>query len=123
MHQKLQGLRTAIYRVADIAQAKEWYSRVLGIQPYFDQPFYVGYNVAGYELGLQPDESNAPKGTSVITYWGVDDVPSAFDDLLTAGATAFEQPADVGDGIVVAAVKDPWDNIFGIICNPHFKLP
>lgn len=123
MHQKLQGLRTAIYRVADIVQAKEWYSRVLGIQPYFDQPFYVGYNVAGYELGLQPDESTEPKGTSVITYWGVDDVPSAFSDLLAAGAAAFEQPADVGEGIVVAAVKDPWGNIFGIICNPHFKLP
>jgi hypothetical protein len=47
------GLRTASYRVTDINKGKEWYSAVLGFGPYFDEPFYVGFNVAGYELGLQ----------------------------------------------------------------------
>src|SRR3981081_3371696 len=52
------GLRTAIYHVDDIEKAKAWYSEVLGTKPYFDQPFYVGFNVAGYELGLQPGAGN-----------------------------------------------------------------
>ncbi len=53
------GLRTAIYHVHDIDKAKDWYSSILGFKPYFDEPFYVGYNVAGYELGLQPAEGES----------------------------------------------------------------
>jgi len=34
------GLRTAAYQVKDLDKAKAWYSNVLGIQPYFDRPFY-----------------------------------------------------------------------------------
>ena len=52
------GLRTGIYHVKDIANAKDWYSKLLGIQPYFDQAFYAGYNVGGHELGLVPDEKS-----------------------------------------------------------------
>jgi predicted enzyme related to lactoylglutathione lyase len=123
MKSDFHGLRTSIYKVADINKAKAWYSKVLGVQPYFDEPFYVGFNVGGYELGLQPEEGeeqNAKGG--VATYWGVDDVKKIFERLITQGATAYEDPTDVGGGIVVAAVKDPWGNIFGIINNPHFKI-
>lgn len=120
----LQGLRTVGYKVADITKAKEWYSSVLGIEPYFDEPFYVGFNVAGYELGLQPDESVATvKDAGTVTYWGVEDVRAAYSLLLQAGATTLEEPNDVGGNIMVAAVKDPWGNAFGIIYNPHFALP
>lgn len=49
------GLRTSIYHVTDISKAKEWYSAVLEIEPYFNEPFYVGFNVGGFELGLDPD--------------------------------------------------------------------
>jgi predicted enzyme related to lactoylglutathione lyase len=117
-----KGLRTCIYRVNDITKATAWYSKVLGIDPYFNEPFYVGFNVAGYELGLQPDDSNEPKTVTVMTYWGVDDVTKSFNDLITLGATPFEEPEEVGGGIVVGAVKDPWGNIFGIIYNPTFTL-
>lgn len=117
------GLRTAIYRVNDLSKAIEWYSKILGIQPYFNEPFYVGFNVGGYELGLQPEEGpGIPRGENVETYWGVDDVQAVFDQLLASGATAHMQPSDVGGGIVVATVKDPWGNVFGIIKNPHFGL-
>jgi lactoylglutathione lyase len=120
----LQGLRTAGYKVADITKAKEWYAKVLGIQPYFDEPFYVGFNVAGYELGLQPvEEAGDDKGSGVVAYWGVADVAEAYKMLLAEGATALNEPMDVGGDIVVAAVKDPWGNAFGLIYNPHFKLP
>ncbi len=117
------GLRTTIYKVADIAEAKAWYSAILGIEPYFDEPFYVGFNVAGYELGLQPDAKNDAKVDGVIAYWGVNDVQEIFQNLISCGATTYEEPTEVGGGIIVAAVKDPWDNVFGIIFNPHFLLP
>ena len=54
-NQPILGLRTALYRVTDLDKAKEWYRAVLGIDPYFDEPFYVGFNVGGFELGLDPD--------------------------------------------------------------------
>ncbi len=120
---KLQGLRTLGYKVGNIDQAKAWYTKVLGIEPYFDQPFYVGFNVAGYELGLQPAEGAYTTGTNTTTYWGVADVQEAWDVLMSNGAIALEEPTDVGDGIVVATVLDPWGNTFGVIYNPHFKLP
>jgi predicted enzyme related to lactoylglutathione lyase len=117
------GLRTAIYKVADIKKAKAWYSKVLNAEPYFDEVFYVGFNVGGFELGLQPDETpSKAKSESVSTYWGVENVADTFQRLLDMGATAHESPADVGGDIIVATVKDPWGNIFGVIYNPHFKL-
>ncbi|MCB0609456.1 MAG: VOC family protein [Lewinellaceae bacterium] len=118
------GLRTAIYRVPDIEKAKAWYSEVFGVQPYFDQPFYVGFEIGGFELGLQPLEGNTegPKSDSVLTYWGVEHVRTVYDRLLDLGATPHEEPVNVGGPIEVASVKDPWDNIIGIIYNPEFKI-
>ncbi|RYE20032.1 MAG: VOC family protein [Sphingobacteriales bacterium] len=117
------GLRTLGYKVPDLQEAKEWYTKVLDITPYFDEPFYVGFNVGGYELGLQPLEGSTPVyGNSSTTYWGVEDVRKEYDRLIELGATSFEEPGDVGGDIVVATVKDPWGNLFGIIYNPHFKL-
>lgn len=123
MSLKFHGLRTVGYKVSDIKQAKEWYSKVLGIEPYFDEPFYVGFNIGGYELGLQPEESaETPKTANVVAYWGVDDVHETYKELLAQGATAHGEPMDVGEGIIIASVKDPWGNAFGIIYNPHFVI-
>lgn len=117
------GLRTVGFKVPDLEAAKHWYTKVLGVEPYFDQPFYVGFNVAGYELGLQPDEQHASdKTNSVVTYWGVENVAATFAELIELGAATLEEPMDVGEGIVVASVKDPWGNAFGVIYNPHFQL-
>jgi len=120
------GLRTCIYRVPDLAAATEWYSKVLGFQPYFNEPFYVGFEVGGYELGLQPYENPASAEATadkenIETYWGVDDIQTSFENLLALGATAKMQPTNVGEELWVATVKDPWGNIVGIIKNPHFK--
>jgi predicted enzyme related to lactoylglutathione lyase len=120
---KFQGLRTAIYKVSDMDKAKEWYRQVLNLDPYFEEPFYIGFNIAGYELGLIPDDKPFEKRDGVHAYWGVPDVTEMFSALLEAGASILEEPTDVGGGIIVATVKDPWDNVFGIIHNPHFKLP
>jgi len=117
------GLRTAIYRAPDLDKAKAWYSRVLGIAPYFDQPFYVGFSVGGYELGLDPDASAPLAGSGgVIVYWGVSDATAAWERLLSLGATGRTAVQDVGEGIRVATVLDPFGNVLGIIENPHFEL-
>ncbi len=115
------GLRTLIYKVPDLEAAKKWYTNIFGVAPYFDEPFHVGFEIGGYEFGLQPLEGPLPAGARVSTYWGVDNVQSIYDKLIAAGATPFEEPIEVGDGIVVAAVQDPWGNVFGVIYNPHFK--
>ncbi len=118
----LQGLRTVVYHVVDLAEAKRWYMQVLGVPPYFDEPFYVGFNVGGYELGLDPDFSNtAPDGQS-FAYWGVKDLATAHARLLELGAEPHSDVQDVGEGIQLATVRDPWGNILGIIQNPNFKV-
>jgi catechol 2,3-dioxygenase-like lactoylglutathione lyase family enzyme len=116
------GLRTAMYHVSDLARAKAWYTDVLGFGPYFDEPFYVGFEVAGYELGLNPDMTHVTPGGSTYVYWGVEDAAAAYQRLLSLGATAHEPVNEVGGGILVGTVKDPWDNVLGVIQNPHFKL-
>lgn len=113
------GLRTAIYSAPDLAAATAWYTGVLGFGPYFNEPYYVGFNVGGFELGLIPDSSGKGEG-GVTVYWGVDDANAAFADLLSKGATEKESVRNVGGGIWVATVNDPFGNVFGIIENPHF---
>ncbi len=119
------GLRTAIYHVDDLPKAKEWHAKVLGKEPYFDEPFYVGFNVGGYELGLNPDTSKVTKvtgGGGCYTYWGVRDARAEYQRLLELGAEPHEEVQDVGGGILVATVLDAWGNVFGIIENPQFKI-
>ncbi len=119
-----QGLRTVLYHAPNLDQAKTWYSAVLGMPPYFDQPFYVGFNVGGYELGLDPDAASTPGGNAgTIAYWGVADAPAAYARLLSLGATERSAVQEVGAGIRVATVFDPFGNILGLIQNPHFSLP
>ena len=124
MKSPFQGLRTAIYKVDDLAAAKAWYAEAFGVDPYFDQPTYVGFDVAGYELGLMPDTISASNKTgNVLCYWGVADVGAAIDRLVGLGASPDVGAMDVGGGITVATVKDPWGNVIGLIDNPNFELP
>ena len=115
----LLGLRTAIYPAPDLAAAKAWYTAVIGHGPYFDQLFYVGFEVGGYELGLLPEASPGTAGPQPL--WGVADADAAHARLLALGARPLQPVTEVGDGIRVAAVLDPFGNRFGIIENPHFK--
>ena len=121
MKSQILGLRTVIYRVPDLNAAKKWYAQAFGKEPYFDEPFYVGFNIGGYELGLQPDE--ATTGSNILTYWGVEDMDTEYKKFLNLGASVHEAPENVGGELIVATVKDPWGNIIGLIFNPEFKLP
>lgn len=113
------GLRTAIYPAPDLDAAKRWYSEVLGQAPYFDEPFYVGFSVGGFELGLLPSAQPGTAGPQPL--WGVANIESAYARLLELGASALEPIAEVGEGVKVAAVQDPFGNRLGIIENPHFN--
>jgi predicted enzyme related to lactoylglutathione lyase len=117
-----QGLRTVIYAVDDIERAKAWYARVLGHEPYFSEPFYVGFSVGGFELGLDPDPAGVTRGSNAVAYWGVEDARAAYARLLELGAKTAGEPREVGGGIVVATVLDPFGNVFGVIQNPHFRI-
>lgn len=115
----LLGLRTVIYPAPDLAGTKEWWSNFLGYEPYFDEPFYVGFNVEGFELGLLPD-ANQVEGAQA--YWGVADVEDAVDKAVAQGAAPVSPATDVGGGIVTATVRTPSGSVVGFIFNPHFTL-
>lgn len=119
----VKGLGTVIYPVPDLTEAKAWYAKAFGRAPYFDQPFYVGFNIAGYELGLDPDaEAGKPGAAGGVAYWRVADIDSAVEHFMAAGARVIAPARDVGGGIKVAKVADPFGNAIGLIENPHFGV-
>lgn len=116
----LHGLRTVIYSVSDVALSRDWWKGFLGVDPYFDEPFYVGFNIGGFELGLMPVESASGEGA--LTYWGVYDVAATVEEACRNGAEVHVEPSDVGGGIVAATVRLPDGSIVGFIYNPHFSI-
>lgn len=114
----IKGLRTAIYPAPDLTAVKAWYAQVFDTAPYFDQPFYVGFNIGGFELGLIPDGTPGTAGTQV--YWGVDDVEAEVARIVGMGASVHSAVQDVGEGIRTAELADPFGNVLGLIQNPHF---
>lgn len=117
----LLGLRSGIYHVSDLDAAKTWYTELLGYGPYFDEPFYVGFDVGGYELGLNPDTSTIRPGPGgALAYWGVADADATLARLLELGAEVVEPVTAVGGDIRHAVVTDPFGNLLAIIENPHF---
>jgi lactoylglutathione lyase len=120
MKTSIIGLRTVIYKVSDITKAKEWYSKAFQVTPYFDESFYVGFNIGGYELGLQ--EEKTEKGENIAVFWGVTDIEVEYKRFIACGATEVEKPTNVGGKIMVATLKDPWNNLIGLIYNPDFKV-
>lgn len=115
---KLLGLRTVIYPSVDLQVDKQWWAEALGYGPHFDEPYYVGFDIGGYELGLLPAKTldGGPK-----TYWGVEDMPKALKVFTDKGCKILDRPLDVGEGIIVASVKRPNGQIIGLIKNPLFK--
>src|SRR2546430_17654639 len=100
----IQGLRTAIYPTPDLARGKQWYRQVLGRDPYFDEPFYVGFSAGGFELGLFPDGEAGVAGGQV--FWAFPDAEAELARLPALGAAG---PAPVKDvaGRTTAAPRRP----------------
>lgn len=108
-------LRTVIYYVPDLTAAKTWYAALLGMAPYFDESFYVGFDINGCELGLHPLDESITKGNQTVTHWAVDNIEQCVITLTEKGAGILHPVADVGGGIKVATVTDPWGNAVGLI--------
>lgn len=113
------GLRTVCYPTPDLATGRAWYARAFDTEPYFAEPFYVGFNIGGFELGLIPD--GTPGATGGVAYWGVNDVDAELKRLVGIGAKIAEAAHEVGGGIIVGSVIDPFGNTLGLIYNPHFQ--
>jgi predicted enzyme related to lactoylglutathione lyase len=114
----IKGLRTAIYPAPDLTKAKQWYELVFQRKPYFDEPFYVGFEIGGFELGLIPDATPGSAGPKAL--WGVDDIQSEIRRLQSVGV-AVGEVQDVGGGIKVVDIVDPFGNVVGLIENPLFS--
>ncbi len=105
-----QGVKTVIYPVKDLAKAKALFSALLGVEPYADAPYYVGYKVGGQDIGLDPHGHQH----GMTPYYQVDDIKQSLQALLGAGATTVEDIKDVGGGKLIAVVKDADGNIIGL---------
>jgi len=131
----LRGLTTVAYQAADLNAAREWYTEVLGIEPYFNRTEYVEFRIGDYEneFGILdskylPDLGGSTEGGGpgpatpggAIVYWHVDDAQAAYDRLIELGATPHQPPRDFGENFVGAAVIDPFGNVLGIMHNPHY---
>ena len=127
----LRGIATVRLQAADHASAKSWYTKLLGVAPYFDRPGYCEFRVGDYEhelglldtafacqLGGQGGGISGPAG--IVAYWHVDDVESAFERMVSLGAAPNEPIRDFGHGFIGASVIDPFGNILGIMQNPHY---
>lgn len=116
------GLRTVVYEVSNLEEAIGWYTQAFGIEPYFNESYYVGFNIRGFELGLMPaEDTGEPKAKNILAYWGVEDVDKEYARLLSLGAKENAPIMDVGGGIRLGSVIDPFGNALGIIYNPIFK--
>ena len=122
MKKSILGLRTTIYKVPDLPKATAWYAKAFGVKPYFDEPFYVGFSIGGFELGLLPDAVVGTTADNVLSYWGVEDIQDRYTHFIKSGATEHEKPNNVGGELMVASVRDPWGNVIGLIYNPDFKI-
>jgi catechol 2,3-dioxygenase-like lactoylglutathione lyase family enzyme len=114
----LLGLRTVIYPVPDLDAAKDWWTGFLDTGPYFDQPFYVEFDVGGYKFGLLPD---ADPADGAQAYWGIIDVPAAVERAVGQGCEIHSPTSDLGDGIVTAVVRRREGTLIGSIDNPNFS--
>jgi predicted enzyme related to lactoylglutathione lyase len=109
-----EGVKTIIYPVTDLAKAKALYGALVGVPPVMDQPYYVGFDVGGQDIGLDP-HGHSQGITGPLAYWHVDDIQQSLQALLAAGAQPQQDVKDVGGGKLIAAVKDADGNVIGLL--------
>ena len=108
------GIRTIIYPVKDLTKAKAQFGGLLGVKPYVDQAYYVGFSIGDQQIGLVP----ASQSEGMTAFFHVDNIRQSLQSLLDAGAQTLEEVKDVGGGKLVGSVKDTDGNIIGLIQEP-----
>ncbi len=128
----LRGMATVNYWATDVKAARDWYTELLGVPAYFqqpnaEQPAYVEFRIGDYqaELGIvdrrfaPPAMQPGPGGA--VLYWQVDDLEAALAQVLALGAQVYDPLTKRGEsGFVTAAVIDPFGNVLGLMYNPHY---
>jgi predicted enzyme related to lactoylglutathione lyase len=103
-----QNIKLIVYPAKDLEGAKAVFDKFLGVKPYADGSFYVGYRLNDQEVGLDPN------GQAVVGYIDVADIKASLQTLLEAGATTHQDVKDVGRGLLIAQVKDANGNVLGL---------
>ena len=108
-----KGIKTVLYPVKDMTQAKTRFQKLLGVEPYADQPYYIGFKVNDQDIGLVPNNPEA----GMAAFFHVDDIKSSLQILVDAGAKIIQDVKNVGGGRLVASARDTDNNIIGLIQN------
>jgi len=108
-----KGVKTILYPVKDMTQAKTLFQKLLEVEPYADQPYYIGFKIGDQDIGLVP---NSPEG-GVTAFYHVDDIKNSLQILVDAGAEIIQNIKNVGGGRLIASAKDKDNNIIGLIQN------
>jgi predicted enzyme related to lactoylglutathione lyase len=117
-----EGVKTIMYPVTDLEKTKTLFGELLGLEPYMDEAYYVGFNVEGQDIGLDP-HGHSKGMTGPVAYWHVDDIEERLRALLDAGAEAQQGIRDVGGGKLLASVKDGDGNVIGLVQSPCKSQP
>ena len=108
-----KSIKLFVYPVADVEKAKVFYSEFLGVEPYVASPYYVGYRIGDLEIGLDPNSNVGPIG-----YTDVADIHASLNDMLAVGAEVVQDIKDVGNGLLIAQIKDTDGNVVGLRQQP-----
>jgi predicted enzyme related to lactoylglutathione lyase len=111
------GVQTIIYPVRDREKAKAAFGALLGVEPYADTPYYVGFKVAGQDIGLDPN-GHAQGMTGPTPFFHIADIKASIAALHEAGAETVRDVRDVGNGRLIATVKDADGNVIGLLQDP-----
>ncbi len=106
-----EGVKTIVYPVKDIARAKSLFRDLLGVEPYADAPYYVGFKVGNQDIGLDPNGHKE----GMTPYYHVDDIKKTLQLLVDGGAKTIQEIKDVGGGRLIASAKDENGNLIGLI--------
>ncbi|HTJ49857.1 MAG TPA: VOC family protein [Cyclobacteriaceae bacterium] len=109
-----KGIKTVIYPVKDVNQSKTLFRKLLGVEPYSDQPYYVGFKIGDQDIGLVP---STPDNSSMTAFYHIDNIKDSLQLLLDAGAEIIQDVKNVGGGRLIASAKDKDNNIIGLIEN------
>jgi predicted enzyme related to lactoylglutathione lyase len=109
-----KGIKTIIYPVKDVTQGKALFRKLLGVEPYADQPYYVGFKIGDQDIGVVP---SGGQQTGMTAFYHVDDIKSSLQILLDAGSAIIQEIKDVGKGRLIASAKDQDGNMIGLIEN------
>ncbi len=112
-----EGVTTVLYPVRDINQAKKLYTKLLGVEPSMDQPYYVGWRVGTQDIGLVPNGFQQGM-TGATAYYQVSDIKASLEALRHDGAQVVQEPRDVGGGKLTASARDADNNMIGLIQMP-----